>query len=182
MKNTPIWKTPPLSSYLANPRSCTEQLKKLSHDRVSIDLVFEGWGEQLPGEANYLSIPTQESCWLRHTFWYNQGAPWLLARAVLPYGTLAQDKTILTQLGNQPIGEIIYRQPGAQREHIEVAPLAQTPYDLLFKMMADIPSTAFSEQQWVRRSLLYFHQKPILIVEVFLHELDQKLSHSSTTA
>ncbi len=173
------WKTPEKTSYLSNSESFTKTLKQLSDNQVVMHLLQEGWGEALDSEYSYLSIQPNAHCWVRDTFWTFHNDAWLLARVMIPYDTLAQDTSVLTNLGKKPIGELIYRDPNAKRERIQAASLNQTPYYSYFNAMTNLELNKSLQQQRIRRSILYFHQQPILIVELILDALDERLREYS---
>lgn len=175
-----IWQPASTNHYLSYSHSCTQLLKELSANQVMINLLSEDWGKLLDHEKEYIPGQLTQQNWVRSTYWTFKAESWLLARVVLPYETIKQDSQLLTQLGNKPIGEIIYQQPQILRQQIEVAPLDQTPYYHYFNSMIAVTNEMLSSQPMVRRSLLYFHCKPILVVEIFLHELDNRLSRTNT--
>jgi len=91
------------------------------------------------------------------------GQPCVFAQSWLPLSTLLALQP-LSQLGNQPLGEVIFQQPDLQRSTIEVAYFHD---GLQLAAVDDV-----SWPCWGRRSYFAVQQHELLVQEVFLSTLD----------
>jgi chorismate--pyruvate lyase len=91
--------------------------------------------------------------------------PCVFAQSWLPVSTLTALQP-LTQLGQQPLGEVIFQQADLQRSAIEVACLSTG-----LQLSA---THAITGPLWARRSYFAVQQHELLVQEVFLSTLDIK--------
>lgn len=88
------------------------------------------------------------------------GQPAVFAQSWLPDNTIAALQP-LAQLGEQPLGEYIFTQPGLSRGGIEVLCLPQG------LQLPAVPDAAHTEL-WGRRSYFSLQQHEFLVQEIFL--------------
>ncbi len=93
------------------------------------------------------------------------GKPCVFAQSWLPLTTVTALQP-LTQLGQQPLGEVIFQQADLQRSAIEVACLSTG-----LQLSA---THAIAGPLWARRSYFAVQQHELLVQEVFLSTLDIK--------
>lgn len=154
------------SSWHGQDCSMTQILREMSNNQIDMQLIQEDWGTASTEEYAYLKVDAQPA-WLRDTRWQFSLDTWLYAHVVIPKQTLEKDNECLKHLGTNSLGDTIFKDPHAKRHRIEVAPIETTEYLNYF------PENL--RGNWVRRSILYFHQSPILIVEVFMPALFKHL-------
>ena len=153
---------PETSHWYNQDSSMTQILREISNNQVDLQVIKENWGNAFSDEYNYLNINTQPA-WLRDTRWVVGHETWLYAHVAIPKQTLEKNNECLKHLGTNSLGDTIFKDPAAKRHHIEVAPIEKTEYHQYFP-------EALSGN-WIRRSTLYFHGSPLLIVEVFMPAL-----------
>jgi chorismate--pyruvate lyase len=145
--------------WLLCPGSLTARLRAY-HPAFSLQLLCEQPGE-LP--AALAARWQQERGIKREVLLLLAGQPCVFAQSWLPLSTIAALEP-LSQLGNQPLGEVIFQQADLQRSAIEVAYFDQG----LQLMTAD----AVTGPCWARRSYFAVQQHELLVQEVFLSTLD----------
>ncbi|MCH8536266.1 MAG: chorismate lyase [Alkalimonas sp.] len=150
-----------ISSWLLETDSLTARLKsKSKHFQV-----------QLLSETEY-ALPTRlrpelagaERAVLREVILRCNQQPMVYAQSWLPLATL-QAISPLAELGEQPLGEFIFRHPALQRGPIELARLDSQRLGL----KAECPRASI----WARRSVFMLDQHPLQVVEAFLPEVYQ---------
>ena len=99
---------------------------------------------------------------------YCHESPLIYARTIIPAQTLTGEQRELGELGDRPLGEFLFSQPGLKRDVMEVAALRQG-HQLFDSASAHISVKA--QEIWARRSVFRLEHKPLLVAEVFLPEL-----------
>lgn len=134
---TPQWEsTPPSSlsdialSWLTDKTSLTKRLRDHTNNTIEFCLLFNGW------DSN------QEN-WMRRMEWRYQGETWLYCVITIPKDSLIDE---LQNVGNRPIGEILFAEPSLQRS------------DFLYQE---------KENHISRKSVFHFKGKSFELVETF---------------
>lgn len=168
MQNRPNWlpahaltdlTTDPLhSSWLKERGSLTARLRE-TWGTVSVELIEEGLSTPLPHEAERLGLPDGEPAWVRCVCLRAGGCARLYARTVIsawgPLNPWAQ----VQRLGQQPLGELLFRMPDLQRSAFEWCGDAAWPS----------PSPSKPDTPWLARRCVFRRQGvPLLLTEVFL--------------
>ena len=91
------------------------------------------------------------------------------ARTVIPETTLVGEYKKLTELGTQPLGEILFADKSAYRSNMRYAKIS-TDCDLYNQVFN---SNDVNSELWARQSLFYIKDNPLLIIEVFLPDLKE---------
>jgi chorismate--pyruvate lyase len=83
--------------------------------------------------------------------------------------TLSGPQRHLANLGNKPLGAVLFADPHMQRDRIEVARLQAPHYFYLNAVqgLASVPDFI-----WGRRSVFYLNRKPLLVNEIFLPDME----------
>lgn len=150
---------PSWHDWLLCPGSLTARLKAY-HPAFSLQLLCEQPSE-LPAA---LAARWQQARGIkREVLLLLAGQPCVFAQSWLPLTTLAALQP-LSQLGNQPLGEVIFQQADLQRSAIEVA---YFPAGLHLQTV-----DAATGPCWARRSYFAVQQHELLVQEVFLSRLD----------
>ncbi len=147
----------PLRAWLLDPGSLTAHLRGRLGDAMGVKVLTEGEAVPAPGEMSRLGLP-DEPAFIRRVALVRAGQPLVLARTVMPPATLRGEGRQLRNLGDTPLGELVFADFAATRSEFELAPLAP-------------PSTLFPELDtgcWARRSVLTLATGPILVTEAFL--------------
>jgi chorismate lyase len=104
-----------LKSWLLATGSLTLKLKNLcNHFEVKV------LGEQLISPLATDAI-TEKTVWLREVLLCLDGTPWVFARTLVPQSLLDFKSQAFTQLGNKPLGELLYTSPEITPGKIELA-------------------------------------------------------------
>lgn len=96
---------------------------------------------------------------VREVILWGENRPWVFARSIIPEALCSGD---LANLGNQPLGKVIFNDPRFIRLPFQVGKLLQ-PDSLLQDL--DIQAVA---ELWGRRSVFHFEQTEMMVAEIFL--------------
>lgn len=102
---------------------------------------------------------------IREVLLYCDEKPHVFARSLLPYSSLTGEEAKLADVGDQPLGHLLFKQPNLRRGDIELATFDSK------SSVANIASKfglTVEHELWGRRSHLSIDDKPILVAEVFL--------------
>ncbi len=160
------------SEWLQHPHSLTQRLRELSQHKLKQHLVSEAWkmGDSL--ECTPLAQARGERMWVREIRFDSAGQAWLWAKTLIPEGSIVTEGFDFSRVGNQSIGDILFKDPGLKRSEFEIAQLnAEHPYYV--SACADLKT--WPTFLWARRSVLYFHTKPLLVYELFLPALWERI-------
>lgn len=149
--------------WLLEPSSLTARLKNLcSEFRVEV------LGQQISTcselEAND-DITVGEEVLVREVLLFCDNKPQVFARSLLPLKSLTGEEKKLAELGEQPLGQVIFNQPNLIRKGIEIGKF--TCPSSLSNLISQL-DLCEQEPLWGRRSVFVLKNKPIMVAEVFL--------------
>lgn len=144
-------------AWLLDPGSLTAHLRARHGGELRVRVLAEGRAMPTAGERRRLSLGP-EPVYVRRVALNRAGADLVLARTLIPPGTLRGEGERLLELGETPLGELVFSDFAATRGEFELARLA--PPTVLFPEL-DSPC-------WARRSMLNLATGPILVTEAFL--------------
>lgn len=151
---------------ISQPGSLSEYLRTITQGTIQHRLLFANWGRANSIERQALHLSAEVRTWVRCIEWRHQDKLWVYARAIFPESTIKTTQTLIPGLGVQSLGDVIFKIP-----HLTRSPFT---YCLLTKdsvYYADLASTIDTTPSvWARRSIIYFHNQPILIIEIFTPE------------
>ena len=103
--------------------------------------------------------------WSRDVFLCADGQPVVFAHSTCAIRHLHGAWRALAELGNRPLGALLFSHPLIRRQPLHYKALAaQYPlYRRAAAILIDPP-----DRLWARRSLFYLHGAPLLVTEVFL--------------
>ena len=141
-----------LAPWILEPASLTARLKRHC-DKFRVQVLNEQRAT-LPAFLQPL-LPGTERAQLREVILWCDGKPCVYGQSWLPEQTI---KTLrpLADMGERPLGDYIFQQPGLQRGSIEVTQLQLTLPDTL------------TAQCYTRRSVFKLNDLPLLVAEAFL--------------
>ena len=142
-----------------------------------VRLLRQGWGSPLYSEGRLLGMRRGEIAVIREVLLLCDEQPWVFARTLIPIHSLRGRARRLTRLGERPLGEVLFSQPGLRRGAIQVARLlsGHRLFAAAVTGLGEVPA-----QLWGRRTLFYYAGKPLLVNEIFLPGLPQvDLDHPS---
>jgi chorismate--pyruvate lyase len=105
-------------SWLTERGSLTARLRD-TWGVVSVDVITEGLTAPLPHEADRLGLPLSEPAWVRCVWLRTHGTARLYARTVIPRWGPLNPWVQVQQLGQQPLGELLFRATDLQRGAFE---------------------------------------------------------------
>ncbi|QBY04036.1 chorismate lyase [Thalassotalea sp. HSM 43] len=152
-----------LNDWLLDPTSLTARLKAQCVD-FKVELLGQRIEACQPHEAN-ADIEQGEQVLVREVVLFCDAVPHVFARSLLPLKSLTGDQQQLANLGEQPLGQVLFNNPKLHREVVQVAEIAPS---LRVCELANMLDLRVDHNLWGRRSLFYIEQKPLMVAEVFL--------------
>lgn len=159
-----------LRSWLLDPASLTDRLKKTCSGCFSVRVLNEAWQRPRLDEVRVLSMKTSTVAWVREVQLLCDGHPWVFARTVIPITTLTGSQRLLTHLGNRPLGAYLFTHPGMRRGRVELARIRQGQA-MFTEANAGVDENM--QEIWGRRSVFRLTGKPLLVAEMFLPALSK---------
>ncbi len=153
--------TDSIMQWLFDPVSLTAKLKQIS-SQFKLEILGETWFK--PGEFDGLNF--DEPTLVREVLLYCQNQPWVFAHSQIPESTIAAGNQSLSQLGEQPLGEMIFRHPNIRRQTIEVAEFDSLTQ--VYKLAGQVSKSDLPDVLFGRRSLFKLADKPLTVSEIFL--------------
>lgn len=157
-----------LWDWLLDPASLTRRLQDACDGQFRVQLLHQGWARPLADEARALKLRGGQRAVVREVYLLCRGKPCVFARTVIPRATLSGKYRRLTRLGNKSLGAVLFSDPAMRRSAVRIAALAagQTLFEHAARGLAKAPRLI-----WGRRSLFYLAGKPLLLSEIFLHDM-----------
>ena len=159
-----------LAPWLSDKGSLTRRLKRYNQIDFSVQLLGNSWIKPLTDESLALGLSFSELSFQREVLLMNGSEANVYARTVVPRKTYMAMQHRFNQLGNKPLGELLFTDPTVRRGPIEIACLK--PGQWLYEM-ALLEADERPEQLWGRRSQFYLSGQPLLVNEIFLPALDR---------
>lgn len=158
-----------LRLWLLDNSSLTRRLREICDQRFRVKIVYQGWALPMVNEAHHLAIPCHRRVFSREVVLQCGEHAMVYARTIIPARTLKGRLSRLAKLGEKPLGEILFTDPHIHRHDLEIARLQ--PGELLFEkarhVMAGSPPAQVGAI-WARRSTFAYHDKRLLVSEIFL--------------
>jgi chorismate--pyruvate lyase len=149
--------------------SLTRRLRNICPHGFRVKIVNQGWAPPMVNEAHHLAISFHTRVFSREVVLQCGEHALVYARTVIPARTLKGRLSRLAKLGDKPLGEILFTDPHIQRRDLEIARLQ--PGEVLFDKarfaMTNTQSAAVNAI-WARRSTFAYHDKRLLVSEIFL--------------
>ncbi|AWY38431.1 chorismate lyase [Pseudomonas putida] len=152
--------------WLFDRGSLTRRLKALSDNQLQVIPLREEAGPLLPQECRLLGVPPGTIGWIREVYLSGFGRPWVYARSVIDHLNCEVSDSELLQLGNIPLGHLLFGDPPYQRSEIEVC---------RYRDACNAGSHP-ADPLWARRSVFRREQTQVLVHEMFLPALWEELS------
>jgi chorismate--pyruvate lyase len=164
-----------LKDWLLDEGSLTARLKSHSN-HFQVKVIGEQQQFCSAAEACDL-IKVGEPVLVREVLLYCDNLPQVFARSLLPIASLTGEEQILANLGEQPLGQVLFNNASLQRLRLELSSfdidssvvnlatqLATTHDDSVGGNTSKIPK----QMLWGRRSIFMLENKPLMVAEVFL--------------
>ena len=153
-----------IRSWLFDASSLTARLIRYSSGDFRVELLSQEIRRPERDEAQTLGIAEHRFALIRqvHLCFGNQVV--VYARTVIPLSTLTGAERSYGNLGNRPLGAMLFTDRSMRRDEVMVT-----------KLSADNPlykkTGAKDDAIWGRRSVFYVGDKPLLVSEYYLPEL-----------
>ncbi|MBE9532989.1 MAG: chorismate lyase [Proteobacteria bacterium] len=157
-----------LASWLTDIGSLTRRLQRHNQDGFSVQLLGNHWIKPLTNECPSLDISTNALAYQREVRLMDGDVANVYARTVIPRATFMAMQYRFNNLGNKPLGELLFTAPFIERGTIEVACLK--PGQWLYEM-ALLEEEYRPDELWGRRSVFNISGKKLLVNEIFLPTL-----------
>jgi chorismate--pyruvate lyase len=157
-----------MHAWLSDRGSLTRSVIANCAGRFKVVVIAQQPGSALPSEAALLAAGPAQATLLREVKLYCGGDAWVFARTLIPMGSLRGPVHALTQLGQRPLGEVLFADPTTRRLRVEVARIS--PRHRLFARATSHlkkPPPAI----WGRRTLFSYRGERILVNELFLPDI-----------
>lgn len=159
-----------LLDWLLDTASLTRRLQVACPGGFSVKLLHQGWGRPRHDEIDALGMRASERAIIREVQLLCNGTPWVYARTIIPVSTLTGRQRQLRRLGTKPLGAVLFADPTMRRSQVQVARISKG-----MKLYADASRGLRSKPAdiWGRRSLFHVDNKPLLVAEIFLPNLNK---------
>lgn len=155
-------------NWLVDDTSLTRRLQQACTAHFDVEVISQRLERPMLSEARALGRPPREIALVRQVRLRCAGQPWVFARTAVPLSSLEGGLKRLSQLGNRPLGAVLFADPRMQRQPLEIARI--TPRHRLFKMACSSGEHSHGEL-WGRRSVFTLQGCPLLVSEFFLPTL-----------
>lgn len=155
--------TPLQKEWLIHSQSLTAKIRSLC-PQMDVVVLSEKWQRPLPSEAQKLGMTQHEFAWVRCVILKCQGENWVYARTVIPKMQAGNPWFVLKRLGNQPLGEVLFKLKQVER----------SPFNVI-KTPQAWPHLPKAEVRYGRQSVFIQQTAKLLLTEVFLPNLQRQL-------
>ncbi|MCL5668481.1 MAG: chorismate lyase [Gammaproteobacteria bacterium] len=157
-----------LWSWLFDSASLTRRLLEVCDGTFEVRVLRQGWQRALAEESCELELRAGAPVFVREVYLLCHGEPWVFARTVIPRATLSGKYRRLTRLGNRSLGAVLFADRTMRRGELEIACLTrgQALFEGAARHLAAKPQSI-----WGRRSVFQLSGKPLLLSEIFLHDM-----------
>lgn len=149
-----------LYPWLFDVSSLTARLVDICGDDFSVQLLSQKRERLNADEVATMSMKNGQSALVRQVFLCCKNQPLVYARTVIPSTTIQGAQRRYANMGNRPLGAMLFSDRTMQREKVQVAMLPAEHYVMKY--------TDSEEPVWGRRSVFRVSGKPLLVSEYFL--------------
>ena len=160
---------PPASvmSWLADSGSLTRRLQRYGHFQVMPQ--YQEIATPRAEESYLLGSEIRERSLIREVLLCLDGTPVVFARSILPLASLTGANRVLGHMAKRSLGAELFKAPKATREQVWGAQLL---------LPASLSHLHHNELCWGRQSRFSKRGAPLLVSEIFLPALWQRLNES----
>lgn len=155
--------SPSLYSWLFDTSSLTARLLTRCDNNFSVRVITQSWQKLNPDDAAAMVLHNVHSALVRQVLLCRGDKPLVYAKTVIPATTIQGAQRRYANMGNRPLGAMLFADRTMRREVVEVSVL---PVE-----HAANRYTSFKQPIWGRRSVFRVANKPLLVSEYFLPEL-----------
>lgn len=154
-----------LRAWLLDPASLTQRVREACSGTFSVRVERQGWGRPRLDEYRALRLRLGRRALIREVQLLCDGRPWIFARTIIPVTTLSGRQRHLANLGDRPLGAVLFADPHMTRGPVEVTSVrpGHPLYSAAVEGLRRRPGVI-----WGRRSVFRVDTKPLLVSEFFL--------------
>lgn len=141
--------------WLLDNGSLTRRLMALKPGHFQVQLLREYRGYATPVEYQQLGLRYRQPVWVREVALCIDHQRLVYGRTIIPLSTLTGKHRRLLSLGNRPLGQYLFQQPGMERRSVTIARVHPSRLPV----------------NWQRRSVFTLDGKPLLVTESFAEQL-----------
>jgi chorismate--pyruvate lyase len=156
---------PALSSWLFDVSSLTARIIELCGKNFSVRVLSQNWQAMTAEEASAMALQHVHAALVREVLLCCNDKPLVYARTVIPVTTLQGAQRLYANMGNRPLGAMLFADRTMRREAVQVGMLPAAHEANQYAVSDD--------RIWGRRSVFRVGGKPLLVSEYFLPELLQ---------
>lgn len=153
-----------IQKFLFHEKSMTQLIQDSCFGKFNVELISESWEHALDDETTFLSLPQDESTFIRKSLLKCDDKVLIFARTVIPEKTLSGKNQKLTSMGDKPLGNFLFNDKTTYRSDMRYAKIPVN-CKLYSEATKDMKITS---ELWGRQSLVYIEQRPLTITEIFL--------------
>ncbi|MEO8963107.1 MAG: chorismate lyase [Gammaproteobacteria bacterium] len=162
-----------LRAWLLHPGSFMQRLRANGVVNPEVQLLSQRWQFPELAEKNALGIASRSYALIREVLIVSEGKKWMFAQTVFPRETLTGKQRQLARLKNRSLGSVLFKDPTIERSEFDLICLQPgMPWHTAIMHDADLSATHL----WARRSTFVLQQKPLLLTEVFLPDMESLCS------
>ena len=150
-----------IDNWLADSGSLTRRLQAFGHFQVAPR--FQGVARPRAEEAALLGMRQRYQAVIREVLLLLDDEPVVFARSVLPLRSLRGRNRVLGHMARRSLGAELFKPPAAERSQVWAAHL-------------ELPADYAASRCWGRQSLFLKRGQPLLVAEIFLPSLWQRLA------
>jgi chorismate--pyruvate lyase len=159
---------PALLDWLFDASSLTARLQRRCPGQFRVELISQKILKPRLDETAVLGLRFGDSALIRQVRLYCAGQAVVYARTVIPLTTLEGKARCYANLGNRPLGAMLFADRTMRRGPVMVSQLDET--DELFRLWGNAGVSV-----WGRRSVFKVSGRPLLVSEYFLPALTAEL-------
>lgn len=152
-----------VQSWVYESGSLTRRLRSFYGNAVAVNVLLQQWATPFLSERLLLRQAEHRHCLTREVLLHAGGKPLILARTIIPLGTIKVARSNLSQLGTRPLGEVIFACPKLERRAMDVILVKPSLWTQSACATADI-----NQPVWGRRTVYVIKHQPMLVSEFFL--------------
>lgn len=154
--------------WLFDASSLTARLIDLCGKDFTVRVISQHWQTIDSEEAAAMSLKGERSALVRQVFLCCGDRPLVYARTVIPKVTVQGARRRYANMGNRPLGAMLFSDRTMRREDVQVAELPAS-HETNKYIESDGPV-------WGRRSVFRVSGRPLMVCEYFLPELIERTS------
>lgn len=158
-----------LHEFLFQSGSLSRSIEECCRGTFNIELKNESWSAPMSDENQLLALIDNEITFIRESWLKCDNKRLVYARTVIPRITFEGESQELMELGNKPLGNILFSDNKTYRTNMRYAKI---PLHCDLHKQATMDTDIVTEL-WGRQSLFYINNNPLLVTEVFLPTISE---------